>query len=49
MLYTIKKNEIIDFNGIKFKCLVNKLTLSKVISKSQLMELCYDDKLEMLN
>ena len=43
------KGETINFNGIEFKCLINKLTLPEVISKSQLMELCYDDKLEMLN
>ncbi|MFT8350055.1 hypothetical protein [Clostridium saccharoperbutylacetonicum] len=44
----IKEHEILDFNGFKFKCLIEQLPLPKIISKQYLLGLCGEGKLEEL-
>lgn len=42
----IKKDEIINFNGYKFKCLIDELEIPKIISKQYLLQLCTDSILK---
>lgn len=44
----IKKDEIITFNGFKFRCLIEQLPLPKIISKQYLLSLCGEGKMEEL-
>jgi hypothetical protein len=44
----IKEDEILDFNGFKFKCLIEQLSLPKIISKQYLLGLCSEGELEEL-
>ena len=44
----VKKDEIINFNGYEFICLVDKLETPQIITKSYLKCLCYEEKLKEL-
>jgi len=37
----IKENEIINFNGNKYRCCVNELHLPQILTKRDLKFLCY--------
>jgi hypothetical protein len=44
----IKKDEIINFNGYRYKCLVNEIRIPRIISKQYLFLLCCDGKIKEL-
>ena len=37
----IRKGEIINFNGLRYECLVKEIAISKIMTKQGLDELCY--------
>lgn len=44
----VKKDEIINFNGYEFRCLVKQVELSEIITKQYLLYLCSEKILKEL-